>query len=91
MPQSIPNDVLKPSKTDEEKNELEIFGGKTHTVATKRSPVNARPNSAGEFLDYLTSLYDLADWLFFPFLPLNFIFGCREFVVFERELREPTD
>jgi len=25
---------MKPSRTDEEKNEMEIFGGKTHTVAT---------------------------------------------------------
>lgn len=44
MPPAIPNDILKPSKTDEEKNELEIFGGKTHTVAT-RSPVV--PSSGG--------------------------------------------
>ncbi|KXN89689.1 hypothetical protein AN958_05229 [Leucoagaricus sp. SymC.cos] len=35
LPPTIHNDVLKPSKTDEEKNEMEIFGGKTHTVATK--------------------------------------------------------
>lgn len=35
---NISNDVMKPSKADEEKDELEIFGGKTHTVAT-RSPV----------------------------------------------------
>lgn len=38
---------MKPSRTDEEKNELEIFSGKTHTVAT-RSPAVKRMNSSGE-------------------------------------------
>jgi len=34
MPPEIPNDIFKPSQSDEQKDELSIFSGKTHTVST---------------------------------------------------------
>ncbi|EKM78436.1 hypothetical protein AGABI1DRAFT_121521 [Agaricus bisporus var. burnettii JB137-S8] len=42
LPPEVLNDVLKPSKMDEEKNELEIFSGKTHTVATRMKATGVR-------------------------------------------------
>jgi hypothetical protein len=35
VPPSIPNDIFKPSKPSDSKDEMSIFSGKTHTVATK--------------------------------------------------------
>ena len=42
MPPSIPNDIFSPSQSGEEKDELSIFSGKTHTVST----VSATPTSS---------------------------------------------
>ncbi|KAH9474722.1 putative transcriptional regulatory protein C1F7.11c [Psilocybe cubensis] len=38
VPAPIPNDIFKPSQTNEPKDELSIFSGKTHTLSTKATP-----------------------------------------------------
>src|SRR5258705_1334460 len=50
MPPEIPNDIFKPSQSDEQKDELSIFSGKTHTVSTvsvASPPVSRSASSQG--------------------------------------------
>ncbi|KAG5652402.1 hypothetical protein H0H81_005096 [Sphagnurus paluster] len=42
IPPSIPNDIFRPSPGNDEKDELSIFSGRTHTVATKVQPSGSR-------------------------------------------------
>ncbi|KAH6903168.1 hypothetical protein BKA70DRAFT_1301768 [Coprinopsis sp. MPI-PUGE-AT-0042] len=46
VPPRIPNDIFRPSnlKEEEEKDDLLIFGGKTHTVTTKAGATSTRTN-----------------------------------------------
>lgn len=39
MPPNVPNDIFKPSQIDDQKDELSIFSGKTHTVSTVSTPI----------------------------------------------------
>lgn len=82
LPPQVLNDVLRPSKMDDEKSELEIFSGKTHTVATRmKTPgVIRRVNSNGSF-GFLVLIVFFADSLDF----------FREFGVVESEFGEPAD
>jgi len=50
MPPDIPNDIFKPSQPDEQKDELSIFSGKTHTVSTvsTASPPASRSASSSQ-------------------------------------------
>ncbi|RDB28185.1 putative transcriptional regulatory protein C1F7.11c [Hypsizygus marmoreus] len=45
IPPSIPNDIFKPTPTNDRKDELSIFSGQTHTVATVSSKSNTTPPS----------------------------------------------
>ncbi|KAF8153104.1 fungal-specific transcription factor domain-containing protein [Crassisporium funariophilum] len=45
LPASIPNDIFKPSQAEDQKDELSIFSGKTHTVSTKSAVSSTNPSS----------------------------------------------
>jgi hypothetical protein len=57
IPQRIPNDIFRPSnlKEEEDKDDLLIFGGKTHTVTTKAGATASRTNGDSPLANNLSA------------------------------------